>query len=159
MDIDIETDIVSSSQCDSGGQDKEIVIRLALKGDGRLKTIDSREDERFRDAMQYGVMHNVPMQELANRCCLSLSTFKRRFRQREGCSPHKWIVARRMEVASDILAKADVTISSLARMFCYNSTSHFICVFRNHFGVTPRILRQQIESSQCEGDEDANILG
>ena len=140
--INTEVDLSPYHSDDTHG--KEIVIRLMAKSDGRFKSIDRREEERFKAALQYGIMNNVPMSELADRCCLSLSTFKRRFRQWVGCSPHEWIVARRMEVAYEILTKADITVASLARMCCYSNTSHFIYVFKNYYGITPRMLRQQM---------------
>ena len=129
---------------ESKTSDIEIVIRLTPRSDGRLKSVDSREEERFYKTLQYGIVNNVLMSELASRCCLSLSTFKRRFRERFGTSPHEWIVAKRMEVAYKILCEEDVTISALAKYCCYNNTSHFIEVFKNHYGTTPYTLRKSM---------------
>lgn len=124
----------------------EIAIHLTPRSDGRLKIVDIRAEERFYSALQYGIINNVTMSELADRCYLSLSTFKRRFKQHLGCSPHEWFVTKRMEVAYDILSKANITISSLAKLCCYSNTSHFIEVFKSHYGVTPYMLRQKLTS-------------
>ncbi len=159
-DIFIDTYIVTSPHnehilSELSTANTEIVIRLVPRSDGRFKSIDSREEERFYTTLQYGIMNNVPMSELADRCCLSLSTFKRRFKDRFRCSPHEWIVTKRMEVAHDILCKADITISSLAKLCCYNNTSHFIEVFKNHYGTTPYTLRKSIAEQRRSGDSEA----
>ena len=144
-EIDVEARLSEASDdLDFWTKDVEITIRLTPRGDGRYKSIDRREEERFYAALQYGIVNDVPMSELASRCCLSLSTFKRRFKQWVGGSPREWIVAKRMEVASEVLSKADITISSLAKMCCYNNTSHFIEIFKRHYGTTPHTFRQQM---------------
>lgn len=78
---------------------KELVIEYVTRLNGRVSVIDEREEERFARVLQYGIEHQATLVELADMCCLSLSTFKRRFRERMSMSPHEWFVRQRMILA------------------------------------------------------------
>ena len=121
----------------------EIVIRLTPRVDGRLKIVDSREIERFFVALQVAITKNMSMSELADMCCLSVSTFKRRFKERIGGTPREWITSKRMELAHEMLNNSDITISALAKLCCFSNTSHFIEVFKSHYHTTPYAYRDR----------------
>ena len=122
----------------------EIVIRLTSRVDGRLKIVDSREMERFFAALQVAITKNMSMSELADMCCLSVSTFKRRFKERIGGTPREWITSKRMELAHEMLNNSDITISALAKLCCFSNTSHFIEVFKSHYHTTPYAYRDRL---------------
>lgn len=122
----------------------EIVIRLVPRVDGRLKIVDSREMERFFAALQVAITKNMPMSKLADMCCLSVSTFKRRFKERIGGTPREWITSKRMELAHNMLSNSDITISALAKLCCFSNTSHFIEVFKSHYHTTPYAYRDRL---------------
>ena len=122
----------------------EIVIRLVPRVDGRLKIVDDREMERFFAALQVAITKNMPMSKLAEMCCLSVSTFKRRFKERIGGTPREWITSKRMELAHNMLSNSDITISALAKLCCFSNTSHFIEVFKSHYHTTPYAFRDRL---------------
>ena len=122
----------------------EIVIRLTPRVDGRLKIVDDREMERFFAALQVAITKNVPMSKLADMCCLSVSTFKRRFKERIGGTPREWITSKRMELAHNMLSNSDITISALAKLCCFSNTSHFIEVFKSYYNTTPYAYRDRL---------------
>jgi AraC-like DNA-binding protein len=86
----------------------------------------------------------MSMSELADMCCLSVSTFKRRFKEHIGGTPREWIVAKRMELAHEMLNNSDITISALAKLCCFSNTSHFIEVFKSHYHTTPYAYRDRL---------------
>ena len=124
-------------------KEAEIVIRLTPRVDGRLKIFDSREMERFFAALQVAITKNMSMSELADMGCLSVSTFKRRFKERIGGTPREWITSKRMELAHEMLNNSDITISALAKLCCFSNTSHFIEVFKSHYHTTPYAYRDR----------------
>jgi AraC-like DNA-binding protein len=126
----------------------EMIIQFIQRRDGRLKVADKREEERFYNTIQQAITENLSMDEMAQRCCVSLSTFKRRFKEWIGGSPHEWIIAKRMELAHKILRERDITISSLAKLCGYNNVSHFIEVFKKHYNITPHMLRKQLSEKK-----------
>lgn len=127
---------------------KELVIEYVTHLNGRVSVIDEREEERFARVLQYGIEHQATLAELADMCCLSLSTFKRRFRERMSMSPHEWFVRQRMMLAYRIISEVDISTSELSKLCCFNNASHFITVFKRHFRTTPNRLRRSMMSEQ-----------
>ena len=132
---------------------KELVIEYVTRLNGKMSIVDEREEERFARVLQYGIEHHATLVELADMCCLSLSTFKRRFRERMSMSPHEWFIKQRMLLAYRILCEVDISTSELSRLCCFSNASHFITVFKRHFHTTPNRLRRSIVRQRSEDEE------
>ncbi|MBO7283434.1 MAG: helix-turn-helix transcriptional regulator [Alistipes sp.] len=111
---------------------------------GRVRH-SSREQERFEEAILKGISSNISIDELADICCLSASTFKRRFRERYSTSPHKWFLGCRLEIAAMILRETDVPTRYIASLCGFINVSHFIATFKRRFGTTPSHIARQVE--------------
>lgn len=96
-----------------------------------------KERERFNNAILHGIALNLSIEELAEMCCFSVSTFKRRFSQYYNQSPHKWLLRCRLMLAAKIMSKTTISITELSSLCGFVNVSHFIATFRRHFGVTP----------------------
>lgn len=112
---------------------------------GRVRH-SSREQERFEEAILKGISSNISIDELADICCLSASTFKRRFRERYSASPHKWFLGCRLEIAAMILRQTDVPTRYIASLCGFINVSHFIATFKRRFGTTPSHIARQVEA-------------
>ena len=121
---------------------RAFVVRYITRRSGKLRVIDEREEERFSAALRYGIEHQATLLELADMCCLSLSTFKRRFRERLDTSPHEWFIEQRMKLAQRIIDEMEISTNELARICCFTNTSHFITVFKRYYNTTPGKLRR-----------------
>ena len=111
---------------------------------GRVRH-SSREQERFEEAILKGISSNISIDELADICCLSASTFKRRFRERYSASPHKWFLGCRLEIAAMILRETDVPTRYIASLCGFINVSHFIATFKRRFGTTPSHIARRAE--------------
>ena len=111
------------------------------------RPLSAREAERFENAIISGVIEGLSIEDLAQRCCYSLSTFKRRFNEHYNIPPHRWILQCRLNIACRLLTKTDEPVSSVASICGFVNNSHFIATFRRHHGLTPRKYRS---SSQAE---------
>ena len=109
---------------------------------GTTRILTDREAERFEKAIMNGVIEGLSIDELAKRCCYSLSTFKRRFSEQYSLPPHKWMLQCRLNLACEILKSTDEPISSVATICGFINNSHFIATFRRHYRTTPRQYRQ-----------------
>jgi AraC-like DNA-binding protein len=63
----------------------------------------------------------------------------------------------RMEVASELLAKPAVPVADVARQVGYRQASHFARAFRNSYGVSPSVYRDELrrrvrEAAERNGD-------
>ncbi len=97
----------------------------------------SRTDELFEDALLQGVEGRVSNDDLADICCLSISTFKRRFRDRYSASPHRWFLHLKLDIAEQILRQARPPMRDIATLCAFVNVSHFISTFRRRFRTTP----------------------
>ncbi len=114
---------------------------------GMASRDNSRCEKRFEDAVLKGIITSLTIEDLAEHCCTSLSTFKRRFNERFAHSPHRWFVRCRLDIAERLVGHSGVAVADLAEMCGFSNTSHFINAFRNRFGATPsRHVRRRYSS-------------
>lgn len=123
---------------------EQVVIHIDSESICRPVTSCEREQERFIHAILMGVVANMTISELAEMCCLSVSTFKRRFKNYSDEPPHVWLLGCRLDLAFRIATTIGIATSDLASMCGFISTSHFIATFKRRFGITPsRLCRRR----------------
>ncbi|WP_084154082.1 AraC family transcriptional regulator [Maridesulfovibrio frigidus] len=93
---------------------------------------------------------NISLEDMASLSGRSLSTFKREFSKIFGTSPAKWIRARRLSWAAQLIQNSPKSISEISYEAGYDSLSHFSSIFRKQFGYTPREYRSGLKSSKLE---------
>lgn len=117
---------------------------------------DIKEDQRFAQAIEYGLSHSAEIGELAEICCQSISTFKRRFRERFSMPPHKWFQEHKLEIAYKIISERDISVTELTRISGYSNVSHFISAFRKRYGLSPaRLIKKLRELQQDDNKKKA----
>jgi AraC-like DNA-binding protein len=79
----------------------------------------------------------------ARGCGLSLSHFRRRFRQATGRPPHAWLLARRMQEAARRLGQGRQPVASVAAA-CGYDPQRFSRLFRQVIGLPPRTYRDHL---------------
>ncbi len=124
---------------------EQIIIHLrndATKSTCEALALPDRELLRFENAVIMGLAANLSVEELAERCCISLSTFKRRFRLRYSQPPHKWLTEQRLQLTRAAILTTTLSLSDIVEASGFINSSHFISLFRRHFGITPARLRR-----------------
>lgn len=84
--------------------------------------------------------------ELAAVCNYSESQFNRVFRRIMGQSPRRYILKHRLEIAKDLLARTDLTLSTIAGQLGFYDASDFGKRFREEEGLTPRGYRMRLQN-------------
>ncbi len=112
-------------------------IRQQMDEDSAESKLSERENERLGQAIVEGVIQGLSIEELAEICCCSPSTFKRRFVDQYNVSPHRWILQCRIRLACRILSTTDISIADVASTCGFINTSHFIAKFKRHMEMTP----------------------
>jgi len=87
---------------------------------------------------------NIRLVDLASMIGLSVFQFSRRFRGEFGCSPHAYVLDRRMEHAKRQLARADVPLKVVAADAGFADQSHMTRLFKRLLNVTPADYRRQL---------------
>ena len=125
---------------------EQIIVHLyndPTRDNDDMLSLPDRELLRFETAVVMGLATNLSVEELAERCCISLSTFKRRFRTRYSQPPHKWLTEQRLKLTREVILTTNLPLSDIVEASGFVNSSHFISLFRRHFGITPARLRRQ----------------
>lgn len=109
---------------------------------------DEQSELRFLRTVMCAIPSNMTIDELAERCFVSASTFKRRFREHYNLSPHTWFMERRLELAHQIITTTNLRIKHISVICGFVSSSHFVATFRQRYNITPSRLRKQQQSKQ-----------
>ena len=81
---------------------------------------------------------DICVTDLAGLVNMSPSHFSRVFKASFGATPYRFIMRERIEMAKDMLTTTKLSASQVAMTFGFASQSHFVKVFRQFAGVTPK---------------------
>jgi len=97
-------------------------------------------------AVQYARKHldqPLPVSELAEKACMSESSFYRYFRNEFGMTPLQFLTQERMKRAADLLLSGSRSVSDVSHEIGFSSVSYFINTFKEHTGTTPKQYQLQ----------------
>jgi AraC-like DNA-binding protein len=121
---------------------EEIMIYLIEKeGPSFLNNILGTYDDtilRLTNVVENNKLNKLGLQELAFLCSMSLSTFKRAFKNHYELSPIKWFQEQRLEHAAFLLSMQKKRPIELYEEAGYESLSNFIQAFKQKYGTTPK---------------------
>lgn len=95
-----------------------------------------------RDYIQANLDDELSVERLATVAGLSPSHFLRAFRQTAGQSPHKYVLATRLEMAEQLAVSTDLPLSMVAKLAGFSNHSHMTASMRQHKSTTPSALRR-----------------
>lgn len=84
---------------------------------------------------------NIP--QLAQRCALSETAYRRRFRQLTGMSPVRYINRLKIDKACQMLESGDISTGQISDFLNFYSLPYFCKVFKEYTGMTPRAYRDR----------------
>ena len=98
---------------------------------------------RAKEMMEGRLDDQTSLRELAAACGLSVSHFARAFRISTGLPPHRWLLRRRVDRATDLLRGADLSLTEVALACGFADQSHFTRVFAQATGESPGLWRRR----------------
>lgn len=126
---------------------KELLINL-MDCDPLLATyFDTVADEEkpsLPQIMEKNFCYNLKLEEYAELCHRSLSTFKRDFQQYFNEPPGKWLLKRRVHYAANLIANSNLNVTQIAYEAGFEDLSHFSRAFKNVIGTAPSDYRKSI---------------
>ena len=90
------------------------------------------------DHIRGNVTSDITVMELAGLVQMSPSHFSRVFRASFGVSPYRFVMQERIGSAKNMLTTTKLSSSQVAMAFGFASQNHFVKVFRQFTGVTPK---------------------
>ncbi len=106
-------------------------------------TSSSRDEDsinRLKKVIEYIHGHYgeaIPLQSLADICCVSPNYFCRYFKENIGKTPVSFLNDYRIQKACQMLTESELPISQIALLTGFDNFSYFIRKFREYKGVTP----------------------
>ena len=80
---------------------------------------------------------------LAERCAMSETVYRKRFRQLTGCSPVQYINRLKIDKACQMLQSGDIGPKDISEFLNFYSLPYFYKVFKDHTGLTPNQYRDR----------------
>lgn len=81
--------------------------------------------------------------ELTDKFFISTATLNRWFKRYINLTPHEFLEAKRLGYAEQLLRKG-YSVTEASEISGFADCSHFICVFKKHFSVTPHKYRRTL---------------
>ncbi len=105
------------------------------------------EKAHFEKVIHRNILNDKTIEELANECNRSLTSFKKEFKQIFDLPPHQWYLRHRLLYARLLLKTTRESISQVGDDCAFPNTSHFIKLFKRYYGYTPATYRSHAKES------------
>ena len=127
---------------------EELLLSLLTNKDHQELThyfISLCQDQEYRmhKVMEENFAYNLNIENYARLCNMSLSKFKRSFKEKYNTTPAAWLKQRKLDLALHRLITSDLPINQLSFECGFQDTSHFIRVFKEKHNLTPLQYRQR----------------
>ena len=116
-------------------------------GNGRLPK-KSKDYEGIVHVIQHiddNFSRTIKLAELSRLANMSATKLKNLFRQFTGCTITEYILSKKTDYASHLLADSDLSIEELAKKVGFDTVAGFSTSFRKQTGMPPSEYRKQIE--------------
>ncbi len=100
------------------------------------QSIDN-EKYRIESVVKNNFNSSLNVEEMAFLCDMSVSSFKRKFKELFKTSPGSWITNERMMMAQRLLNQNRLNVSQVANSCGYSNISSFGRIFKRKFGLSP----------------------
>lgn len=127
---------------------KELVVSILVSRNNPalasyFQSLASCEAPSVGEIMEANFRYNLSLENFAELCHRSLSSFKRDFRKQYNESPGRWLLNKRLEYAAVLLRTGDMSISQIVFECGFKDLSHFCRAFKDKFGVSPSKFRDK----------------
>ena len=113
--------------------------RQALSSGG-LSSINQR---RVVDFIEANLSTPFTLGDLATLAHLSDFHFARMFKASFSCTPHQYVLSRRIELAKQLLSSRTISLVDVALSCGFSSQQHLSQQFKKRVGITPAVFRRE----------------
>ncbi|RIV37705.1 AraC family transcriptional regulator [Flagellimonas lutimaris] len=114
-----------------------------------LKKNSNYKEISFRQVINSNLMNDISIQDLASLTNLSISSFKREFKNFFNETPHNYIQSKRLDIAKELLAISDKRVNEIAHDCLFKNPAHFARAFRKKYQKTPSEYRMSAKNKKA----------
>ncbi len=127
---------------------RELIINIATNGHNPLllncfQEISNTGKKPLKPIMEENFVFNLRLIDFAKLSDRSLATFHRDFLKIYGTTPGKWLKQKRIEYGKYLLETSNFNINEITLDCGFESASHFIRVFKEHYHCSPLKYKKQ----------------
>lgn len=111
-----------------------------------LRSLQHDDRPSLLQTMNKNFCYNLSLEEYAELCSRSLSTFKRDFKKQFDMPPGKWLLKKRIEFATSLLGNTDLNITQICFESGFENISHFSRVFKEELNISPTHYRKKLQT-------------
>jgi AraC family transcriptional regulator len=111
-----------------------------------VQTISGSKMRRVIEYIEENLDSDLSLEAMAAEVNLSPIYLARAFKAAVGQSPHRYVLARRVERAKELLRNTEMPVVDVALSSGFSSQSHVSYWFQRYVGVSPAAYRQQRSS-------------
>lgn len=104
------------------------------------------KSHHLKSIMEENFAYNLKLEDFAQLCHMSLSAFKKTFKEIYNTSPARWLKGKKLELACNKILTTDLPIAQISLECGFEATAHFIRAFKQEFGFSP--LQYRIEHTK-----------
>jgi AraC-like DNA-binding protein len=99
------------------------------------------QEYHMNRVMDENFAYNLKLENYATLCHMSLSNFKRSFKQLYNTTPAAWLQLRKLELARHLILTSELAVNQISFDCGFEDASHFIRVFKLKYLLTPHQYR------------------
>lgn len=130
---------------------KELVLSLLSNKKNKhflsyLSNLYNEANPSLADVMQNNFAFNLTLEEYAKLACKSVPTFKREFKKTFNDTPAKWVLRKKLTLATELLENTSLTVGEICYDCGFENQTHFSRVFKEKMGVSPLQFRTNLQT-------------
>src|SRR5688572_8661707 len=98
------------------------------------------------EVMQNNFAFNLTLEEYAKLACKSVATFKREFKKVFNDTPAKWVLRKKLTLATELLENTSLTVGEICYECGFENQTHFSRVFKEKTGASPLRFRSNLQT-------------
>lgn len=102
-----------------------------------LEQFVNKRTASFKEVIETHVLSEISLEEIAQLCNMSLSTFKRHFKKIYNTTPNEYLFDQRLENSKKLLVTSEQSIDDIALLSGFKTTAHFSRKFKKKYNIPP----------------------
>lgn len=129
---------------------KELILSLLTNEKNNhllsyLNNLNYGKYPSIAEVMQNNYTFNLTLAEYAKLAYKSLATFNREFKKIYNDTPAKWLLKKRLTLASELLENTSLSIGEIGAECGFENQTHFSRVFKEKMGKSPLQFRMNLQ--------------